>query len=717
MKGPEAQFMMGSEEEIEHGSVLLENKVEPNFNDNNSDLNERKKVIHEVIQRLIEKYKNGKRDLDGFSDLVREIEFSSRENDPLQDFAWSQGQVDFISGELNDLTADDSDYSTKLVFDVKNILMHSMGISDSSQTAVSDLFAQSFVNLVKDENVNISRTFEKMIGYMGQDIQMFGSKERYEMVYAMLDNPGKIGEDVRYDFIGGMVLYGSFHDYATYYEFGTLDEKIKIVEVLRFLREVGDDIYNGSSEQINIIIKELEKNEKNYLLKHQYKCVNGKDRYNWDVFRRFNDLSDKNIDSMYFHKLKNDYAREDMRQKTCLSSISDNYGVIYDSSGKIDSFFIVNDQNTGKPERISLKKILEIEGFDTENAEELEKNLTTYKVLLEPIFRKKIEDEFHIKLREFSVRTQMQFLNFLSKSAVDKDNIKLLQSFLSKYQKNGLRSFLSLEKGGQEMGQKILDIGEKYDQETADKIFAKYAQLADYAQDSARYLAKEFNIDDEAKAQEIAEHLLRRGKALLSVCAEENLSSEQVVYKLNNIKAETDIFKESFKLVKSGGEKFSLENINSIQLKIKAGVELLREEKTVKQMKEIYLENYHNFPEEFKQKIIESLDKKLANPQAKFYTLYHNGEIVAFNSFTPQEDGTVHFANFNVDPRYNYAKLGEAMMEVSLDKEAQENTIVAEAIEGLPIAETYLNKKGFQKTGEIELAGVKLINIRKEKSN
>ncbi|NCU31362.1 MAG: GNAT family N-acetyltransferase [Candidatus Moranbacteria bacterium] len=132
-------------------------------------------------------------------------------------------------------------------------------------------------------------------------------------------------------------------------------------------------------------------------------------------------------------------------------------------------------------------------------------------------------------------------------------------------------------------------------------------------------------------------------------------------------------------------------------------------------MKEIYLENYHNFPEEFRQKIIESLDKKLANPQAKFYTLYHNGEIVAFNSFTPQEDGTVHFANFNVDPRYNYAKLGEAMMEVSLDKEAQENSIVAEAVEGLPISETYINKKGFQKTGEIELAGVKLINIKKRK--
>ena len=289
--------------------------------------------------------------------------------------------------------------------------------------------------------------------------------------------------------------------------------------------------------------------------------------------------------------------------------------------------------------------------------------------------------------------------------------------FSKKYKLLGLKAFISLEQGGKEMGQKILDIGEKYDQEIADKIFAKYAELADYAQDSARYLAKEFNIDDESKAQEIAEHLLRRGKALLAVCAEENLSSEQVIYKLNNIKAETDIFKESFKLVKSGGEKFSLEKINAIQLKIKAGVELLREEKTVKRMKEIYLENYHNFPEEFKQKIIESLDKKLANPQAKFYTLYHNGEIVAFNSFTPQEDGTVHFANFNVDPRYNYAKLGEAMMEVSLDKEAQENTIVAEAIEGLPIAETYLNKKGFQKTGEAEVAGIKLINIRREKTN
>ena len=327
---------------------------------------------------------------------------------------------------------------------------------------------------------------------------------------------------------------------------------------------------------------------------------------------------------------------------------------------------------------------------------------------------KYLSEKFGISLEKFSPREQFMIAKMFNSG---EKRSKRLDNFVIDFGDIGLKSFLSLEHGGQEMGQKILNIGEKYDQETADKIFAKYAELADYAQDSAQYLVKEFNIKDEAKAQEIAEHLLRRGKALLAVCAEENLSSEQVIDKLSSIKAEVDIFKESFKLVKSGGENFSLENINVIQLKIKAGVELLREEKTVKRMREIYLENYLDFPEEFRQKIIESLDKKLANSQARFYTLYHKGEIVAFNSFTPREDGTVHFANFNVDPEYSFSKLGEAMMEVSLDKESQKNTIVAEAVEGLPIAETYLNKKGFQKTGEIELSGVRLINIRKEKSN
>jgi N-acetylglutamate synthase-like GNAT family acetyltransferase/uncharacterized protein YjaG (DUF416 family) len=682
------------------------------------ELDEKKQEIHKFIQRAIDKFKDGKGDLEAFESFVAEIELNNREIWHSQGFSWSQDQVEFVVKVFNDLTSDNStEYSMDKIDKLQKILIHDMGVSDASQVSVSDLFAHTFVNMVRDENVNISRQFEKMVGYMGQDIQMFGPKEQYEMIHAMLDNPGKIDEDVRYNFIGGMILYGSFHEYTEYYESSTLAEKAKIIEVLGFLRTVGDDIYHGSSAVIHNLIEEMKKDEKNYLLDHYFQCINGKERYNWDIFRRYNDCAEKKIDPLYFEKIKYDFLREEMRQKTCFSAISDNYGVIYDYSGKINSFFISKDERTGEPRHISLKKMIEMEGVDIKDEEKLEVYLTTYKVLLEPIFRKKIEDDFHITLKDYSIRTQIQFLNFLSKSTVDNDDVKQLQSFLAKYQDNGLKSFLSLEHGGQEMGEKILKIGEKFDQETAEKIFAKYAQLADFAQDSAQYLSTQFCSNDQNKAQKITDHLLQRGKALLSLCADENMTAESVLKKLDAIKTEVEIFKESFRLVKSGDEEFSLENVHAIQLKIKDGPSVAKEKEMVEKMKEIYMQNYANFPQEFQQKIIASLETRLQNQQARFYVLQHGGKAVAFNSFLPQDDDTMHFANFNVDPNYTSSKLGEAMMEASLDSVAKEYAIVAEAVPGLPITKTYLEKKHFQKTGDIEIAGVKLWQIRREKDS
>jgi hypothetical protein len=82
----------------------------------------------------------------------------------------------------------------------------------------------------------------------------------------------------------------------------------------------------------------------------------------------------------------------------------------------------------------------------------------------------------------------------------------------------------------------------------------------------------------------------------------------------------------------------------------------------------------------------------------------------------PQENGEMHFANFNVDPQYSASQIGNAMMEASLDEVAKHSTVIAEAVPDLPITHTYLEKKNFHKTGEIEVAGVKLWQIRKEKT-
>ncbi|MCK9379115.1 MAG: GNAT family N-acetyltransferase [Candidatus Moranbacteria bacterium] len=351
----------------------------------------------------------------------------------------------------------------------------------------------------------------------------------------------------------------------------------------------------------------------------------------------------------------------------------------------------------------------------SEQTEQRERYLQEFKENYFGFYEQDFFKKTGILFNNLNFQEQGWFLIFYHNAKYD--NKEILLDFASKHGENGLKSFLSLE-FGQEMGDKILSIGQRFDQATADLIFAKYAELADFAQSSAEYLASQFESKDPKVAQQVAEHLLLRGKQLLVLCAEDKtITAQQVLEKLNSIKAEVEIFKTSFAAIKISSGSFSLENIKTTKFKITNGESLLSEKEILDRMQEIYAQNYAGFPEAFKEKIKESLEKRLANPKTDFYCLYHQNKIAAFCSMLQQEDGTVHFANFNVAPEYAASQIGNAMMEASLDEVAKNFPIVAEAVPGLKITDTYLNKKGFKKTGEIEVAGVKLWQIRKEKTS
>lgn len=286
----------------------------------------------------------------------------------------------------------------------------------------------------------------------------------------------------------------------------------------------------------------------------------------------------------------------------------------------------------------------------------------------------------------------------------------------------------------------VLNIFKKYPREQRDIIFGKYSEYVDAATSTLQYMQNEFgkgqsieeyyvdiysqhgndleiNIDDENLIHyNISNYFIENGNAFLKEFSQKaTVDLGMLTNIINESAIEIEVFKMFFKQLK-GHDTDILDKIKSIKFKILHGPELSGQKEIVAKMEEIYLENYADFPQEFQQKILASLEQRLNNPDATFYTLYHQGEIIAFCSFLPREDGTIHFANFNVDPDYSSSKLGEAMMEASLDQEAKKAPIVAEAVPDSPIANTYLTKKGFQKIGEIEVAGVKLLQLRKEKS-
>ncbi len=284
------------------------------------------------------------------------------------------------------------------------------------------------------------------------------------------------------------------------------------------------------------------------------------------------------------------------------------------------------------------------------------------------------------------------------------------------------------------MREDILSIFQKYDQEERHLIFEKYGEYIDGATGSLDYMQCEFgtgmtveqcyveefyrNSDSEDNYikenklhVDIAEHFSQKANDFLQKCATEDNGKRDVKQMIEKMDIEVEIFKEFFKQLKDI-ESDVVYNAKSSKFDICSGPKLSEEDK--REIKRIYLENYNDFPQEFKDKIIEELEKRMGNTKARFYTLHHNDKIVAFNSCVTQKEGLVHFANFNVDSDYQFAKLGEAMMNISIDRESKKATIIAEAIPNAPITQIYLNKKGFEKVGEIEIGGVKLWKIKKQ---
>ncbi|NLC31312.1 MAG: GNAT family N-acetyltransferase, partial [Candidatus Moranbacteria bacterium] len=301
--------------------------------------------------------------------------------------------------------------------------------------------------------------------------------------------------------------------------------------------------------------------------------------------------------------------------------------------------------------------------------------------------------------QELSWREQ-QWLAVSSYEFGLKGEFDKLCNFGRKYQKNGLRSFLSLEHGGQEMGQKILDIGEKYDQVTADKIFAKYAELADYAQNSARYLAKEFNIKDETKAQEIAEHLLRRGKALLAACAGEDLILEQINQKLENIKGEVEMLSNTLKLAKESGLNINPEIIKGLRIEKRVGSLSEKEKREViKIFEDNYKEIFADNPQAF-QRVKSDFLKEIENLEGQqIYVMKFNNELIAFCRFKSLTENKVYGGSLNVIKEVQGMAIGGYFINDTLKEVSENHDIVIKTRKDNPANNRY-QKEGFIITGE-----------------
>ncbi len=445
-----------------------------------------------------------------------------------------------------------------------------------------------------------------------------------------------------------------------------------------------------------------------------------------------------------------------------IGPISDRYGIVY-STGFHTEFFFERDPNIEKSEtskekkrveKLTVEDVLRKEGLSETgaNAEQrLRDQAYLYSILVQPAFRKRIEDDFGIELKDFSVRVQVQFLNFLfEKNEEEVGRVKkFLQSemyfgnspfgskseradLVRQWRREGdldlrrkertdrLKSFLSLEQGGADMGEKILAIGEKLPKEAADTVFAKYAEMADRAGEARK--------NSEKNADAIEAKLLERGKSFLSWIAEhtkEFAHDERLLSALNerleNLNAETVLAVNALRAMKESGNVEGIKEFLDGSFRILKGNDISSKMKT--EMESLYRMSYPSDREEgFRETLVRNLyEQKISDPNARFYTFFvgENGKksLKAFCSFQDKPDGSVYFGAFNVDEFFSGEKMGCLMMDESLEREAKERVVRGDCIPEKPISEHYLEKRGFIGKSFSTLEGIDLLAIERDDKN
>lgn len=341
-----------------------------------------------------------------------------------------------------------------------------------------------------------------------------------------------------------------------------------------------------------------------------------------------------------------------------------------------------------------------------------------------------LRDELGINLEKFSPKEQLMIARMLNSVSILKK--EKINSFIINHGDNGLKSFLSLEHGGQEMGEKILSIGEKLEKSQADMVFEKYAQLVEASSEVEAYITEQFGNENATEAREVAERLLVRGKKLLEIVTDSTqLSPESLQKVLNKIEAvrkDTEIFKATFKNMREKGIEVPFEKMKDTRINSFSGQELLADPKMILKMKEIITKNYGAYPKEFQEMILASFDKKTGDSNINFEIATYkdpkkkdnsdNGrELMTFLTMTTGSNGRLYFGSFNINNDiFQGAEIGRAFFEETMKNYGQgETPIDAHCNPEENISKTYI-ESGFTATDIVEISDVPSFSIAMDKS-
>jgi len=209
---------------------------------------------------------------------------------------------------------------------------------------------------------------------------------------------------------------------------------------------------------------------------------------------------------------------EDFLTDFVVSKLSPNMIGVYSLKGRLIGWQKIENLDKEGEEGI-VKDFFEIKKECPMNSKE---DLALFKISSSLYFRDFIQQELNIDLSKLRIENQFYFLNFIQ--GKKEDDLVKFKEFIEKSKNkeekiNKLRTFLSIEQGGREMGDKIVELWEKLTENVAEEIFKGYSHLIDSAERVRGSLSTAFENEENTLLKkvpnQIYEALLLRAKDVL----------------------------------------------------------------------------------------------------------------------------------------------------------------------------------------------------------
>lgn len=667
------------------------------------DKEEMRTAVQNLIASALEFFGKHRNEKQSFHWLMRKLNFLEMfSNQNVFDRSFSQEQV----AEIVNLICEDKEAgSAKETRDIDCRFFSTSYKSDDRETGtVSDQTAIALTKKLQNGETIQEEVTTKLNAWL-QNSQMIEDSLRLELLCAILNNPGHIDVGVADAFVReqsnfGGVMLKRLVDQA---EGKDLNVTMRVLDVLEAVARFGkwEDWMEAGGQMALEKLEEIADSDKNYFIQKRLEIITQKPngvRRKIDV-QDYDDLKDYRPGIMplgaQFYENPQGFV-----EGCAYSKVSSEYGVIYDGKGQADSFFRLDAENKSN---LELKDILAGRHTQWESLTEKEKQnlVDNYRVLIGPDFRFEIEQKFKIKLEDFELRTQVQFLNFISDH--DVDEMERVTEFIGTKTDQAminakLKAFLALELDAT-AGEKILKLGDDFKNAEAEIFFQKIGELADLASRESGQLQKILlKRETDLKIKDVQAELLKRAAQLIEKFSQEfsgeQTDEQRVRFFLADLeKSKTEIVLLAAAL-KNGA---TLEQLKDWDVSIRE----IPDEGERAEMLEIAERNWNQDPD-VKDKVLEGLQKSLQDGvKRKWYLAKFQGKNASFIAFKQIFPGRFYVGSFNVDPDARGLGIGNEIMELALMEEAKENILEATVSPRIPAGTAYVERVGFVINGLI----------------